>query len=264
MSEDNWYTSGFGGLQAEAERQATQYGPSKFFLKQGAKKTIMFVDDDPCTIHEHSPKINGSWGTSYTCIREAYPDDVACCELMGQDTRHFVGYFTIVDFDEWLDKKGVLHKNEIKLLPAKFTSLKLLKSKKEGKENRLAGRIYTVQRIAEKAPSIGDDFEYERDIKDPEGLFNAVTYKGKKLADLFKSESEEDIERLKKTFRTTLTDGKITQKLVPFSYGDILRPKKPKEIKDALRGVRIERGAGKGESGSSGGGATSGEDKVPF
>jgi hypothetical protein len=264
MSEDNWYTSGFGGLKGEEERQATQYGPSKFYLKVGASKTIMFVDDEPCTLHQHSPKINGNWGTSYTCLRDAYPDDVACCELLGQDTRHFVGYFTIVDFDQWKDKKGAIHEYEIKFLPAKFTTLKLLKQKKDQRDNRLINRIYQVGRTNDKAPSVGDDYEYQRDLKDPEGLFNAVQYKGKKLADQFRSENEEEIARLKKVFRTTLTEGKITPKLVPFSYQDLLRPKTPKEVRDSLRGVKIEKGFGASSPGSTPEGGAKGEDQVPF
>lgn len=267
MSEEgtSWYSSGFGGIKGEEDRLASMYGPPKLWLKAGATKSIVFVDDNPACLHEHSPKINGSWGNSYTCLRDMYPDDVACCEILGQDTRHFVGYFTVIDMDQWKDKKGNLHEFEIKLLPAKVKSLKMIEHKKVSRENRLAGRIFNIRRTDDKSPSIGDDYEYNRDVKDPSALFASVQFKGKKLSEFFTKsvETEEGLAKLKKTFAVTYADGVPVPKLVPFSYQDILRPKTPKDLRDILRGAKIEKN-GPGSTNSTGSDASSNEKDVPF
>jgi len=267
MSE-SWYTSGFGGIKTEEDRMAQQYGPPRFWMKAGTNTQIVFVDDDPVCIHEHSPKINGSWKNWFTCLKDSNPDDAACCEILGFDTRHYVGYFTIVDMTEWKDQKNNIHQFEIKLLPAKLKTLKLLQSKKEGRENRLAGRIYKVGRTDNNAPGVGNDYEYDREA-DMEKLFKVANYKGKKLGELFRSEKEDEITRLKKTFKLATDGGALVHKVVPFNYFEVLRPKSPKDLRDVLKGAKIEKdddgfGGGNKSDGGSGGGGQKADDDIPF
>lgn len=268
MSEGgSWYTQGFGGVKKEEDRVAQMYGPPRFWMKAGTSTQLVFIDDEPACIHEHSPKINGSWKNWFTCLKDSNPEDAACCELIGADTRHYVGYLTVVDCSEWKDTKGNVHQFEIKLLPAKLKALKLLQTKKEGRDNRLAGRVYRVSRTDDKSPGIGNDYEFDRDA-DLEKLFQAVNYKGKKLRDLMRSDKPEELARIKKTFNVSFDkEGSIVPKLVPFNYQDVLKPKSPKELRDVLRGVKIERDDDRpagGGTGTTEGGGKRDDDDVPF
>lgn len=267
MSEESFYRSGFGGVKEEENRRDSMYGPARFWLRTGDGAEVSFVDDEPACIHEHSPKINGNW-MNFTCLKDVYPDDPVCCEKLGFDTRAYVGFLTVCDFREWTDKKGVTHRFELKLLAAKLGSLKLLGGKKADRENRLSNRVYKVKRIGEKAPNIGDDWEYSREV-DPakaDKFLESVTFRGKKLIDLYKSEKEEEIAKLRKTFRVATADGQIVPKVVPFNYLEVLKPKTPKELRDILTGARIEKNgnAKSGSSGSGGNGEGGKEDDVPF
>lgn len=266
MSEGSWYKTGFGGIKNEEERLAQQYGVPRFWLKKGSKTKIVFLDDEPACIHEHSPKINGSWQNWFTCLKDVYPDDPACCSQLGHDSRSYVGYFTIMDLTEWKDAKGNVHNYQLKLFGAKLKTLKLLQSKKEDRDNRLAGRIYKVQRTDENSPGVGNDFEYDSDVENWEKMFAVANYKGKKLAEMFKSEKPEDIEKVKRLFQVKTEGGAILPRVVPFNYYEVLKPKTPREMKDALRGVKIETDDGYSRSGSTSSGESGGskEDDVPF
>ena len=239
MSEGSWYTQGFGGVKKEEERMQQAYGPPRFWIKPGSKTQIVFLDDEPACIHEHNPNMNGSWKNWFTCIKDVYPDEPECCLTIGHDTRYYVGYFTIVDCTEWKDQKGHLHQFEIKLFPAKMKTLKLLQSKKEDRDNRLAGRVYRVGRTDKQSPGCGNDFEFDRDA-DLAKLFQVTEYKGKKLSEMFKSDKPEDVERLKKLFNV---GNSVAPRLVPFNYYSVLQPKTPKELREVLRGAKFDKSA---------------------
>jgi hypothetical protein len=246
------------------------YGPPRFWMKPGANTQLVFLDDEPACIHEHNPRMNGSWKNWLTCIKDVHPDDPECCLAIGHDTRYYVGYFTVVDCTEWKDQKGHLHQFEIKLFPAKLKTLKLLQSKKEGRDNRLAGRVYKVGRTDKQSPGCGNDFEFDRDA-DLQKLFGVTEYKGKKLSELFKSDKPEEIEKLKKLFNLRMEGTAIMPRLVPFNYFGVLQPKSPKEMRDLLRGAKFEKGdfddddksSSSSSSGDKGGGRKE-DDDVPF
>jgi hypothetical protein len=267
MSE-SFYKSGFGGLKDEDLRREamSMFGPFRFWLKQGESCELAFVDDEPACIYEHQPKINGEL-QNFTCLKDVYPEEPVCCEKFGFDSRYYVGLFTIVDFRKREDKKGVSHQFELKLLAAKYSALKLMGERKANKDNRLAGRVYKVKRVGEKAPNIGDFWDYDRDLAADKAdkFFEAVMYKGKRLPEWYASENEEDQLRLKKTFALRTADGQIVPKVVPFNYQEILKPKTPKILRDMLQGSRIEKGfANSGSGKSSGGGEGGKEDDVSF
>lgn len=264
----SWYTQGYSGIKNEEDRIADKYGPDRFWMKAGNKTQIVFVDDVPACIHEHGAKINDSWKNWFTCQRDVNPDDVVCCELLGADTRSYVGYFTIVDCTQWKDKKGNIHEFEIKLFPAKLKTLKLLQGKKEDREDRLAGRVYKVQRTDDSSPGVGNDFEFDRDA-DIEKLLTKVNYKGKKLVELMRTEKPDDLIRLMNVFSLKVREGVVgsanPSMLIPtFNYLEILKPKSPKELRTVLRGARIEKRNGSSTGSSSDDSSNKSDDPVPF
>lgn len=260
----SWYETGYSGVGREAARIESMHGPNRFWMPENSKKQIVFIDDEPACIHEHNPKLNGSWKNWLTCL-QGVADDVPCCEILGANTRGYVGFFTVIDCTEWVDKKGNKYQYEIKLFPAKLKTLKKFAMKKEDRGS-LVGALYTVVRTDSKSPSCGDDFEFIREA-DLTKLFQVANYKGKKLPELYSKlgDNPENMERMKAVFQLQLDDkGVVVPKIVPFNYYEVLKPKSPKEIREMLRGAKVDSGGGGGE-GDDGDKATGGADEaVPF
>jgi hypothetical protein len=254
----SWYETGFTGIKREADRIEQMSGPNRIWIPAGAKKELVFVDDEPACIHEHNPKLNGDWKNWYTCLKPVYPDDVACCAVLGKDyPPYYVGFFTVIDCTEWTDKKGNKYQYEVKLFPAKLKTLKRFEIKKKDK-GTLTGKLWSVMRVDKESPSCGDEFEVVREA-DMAKLFALANFKGKKLGELFAAgNTTENIEKLKKTWQVEVVDGKVVPKLVPFAYFNVLHPLPPKVD------PREDGGFGGGGSTTSAGGAAKADEDVPF
>ena len=262
----SWFQTGYDGVKKEEERLASQYGPDRYWMKPEERRSIVWIDDDPACIHEHNPQINGDWKNWFTCAQGVH-EDVYCCEAM-PDSRAYVGYLTVVDCSSYVDSRGNTRQFELKLFPAKLRTLKILQGKKTDRDNRLKGRVFRVTRTDENTPGCGNDFEFERDVEDPTKLFHQVSYKGKKLSELFaKAESNpEEMEKLKKIFDLKIVDGKIAREVPKFNYFEVLKPKNPRELREMLRGARIAGKTKKGKAATGGdtGGGSRPDDDIPF
>lgn len=236
----SWYQTGYAGMPQEAVRQGQLYAPNRLWIPAGQKKDEVFIDDEPCCIREHNPKLKGDWKNWFTCLEGIY-DDVVCCDQLGSNSRYYVGYYTICDASEYTDKKGNKHQYELKFLPAKWKTLNKLKLKREDRDG-FVGSLYTVIRSDEKSPSCGDDFEFKRAV-DMDKLFDLANYRGKRLVDLYNKARQDDIamEALKKVFKLEFdANGNLLDKIVPFNYMELLKPKTPKELRDLLKGYSPE------------------------
>lgn len=258
----SWYDSGFGGINKEETRLAQMSGPRRLWIPGGATKEFVFVDDEPCCIYEHNPKMNGSWKNWFTCLADITPDDKPCCDVLGANTRYYCGFFTIVDCSEWVDKKGNKYQYEMKLLPAKLKSLKKFRRKKE-ERGSLVGCLFKAHREDDRSPSIGDEFEFVREVN-MEKLFDLVNYGGKKLKELFEKAANENdaAAALKRTFQLAVKNEKPVPAIVPFNYFEVLKPMPSKELRSALGAAEKDDKGGEGdEGGKPGAGA---DDQVPF
>ena len=267
MSEENsWFQKGYGGLKEEEERIATKYGPQHFWMPVNESKVLVFLDNEPACIHEHNPKMNGSWKNWVTCIRDVYPDDPACCETLGADyQRYYVGYFTVIDCTKWQDKKGNTYQFETKLYGAKLKTLKLLQTKtQEDWGGSMAGKVIKVRRTSDKDASVGNDFTLDREA-DMEKLWGLATYKGKKLCEQFEEASQDEDKRhlLSKIFSFQKGEGGVwLPKLPTFNYWEVLKPKSPSEMRTLLKSGRVEDPAN--TESTSGGGDGAADENVPF
>lgn len=266
-NKKSWASEGFDGVKGEEERLATMYGPNRVWIPPGGSQEWVFITDTPFCFHEHNPKIGGNFKNWLTCLKNVSEDGVPCCEILGDKSRYYTGYFTVVDLSKWTDKKGNVHQYEVKLVGAKLKTLKKLERKKKDR-GTLIGSIFKVTREDDKSPNVGDDFEFVREAS-LEKLFDVANYKGKKLAELYAKAIEDPTQMnvLKKTFDLQLGDDKKPLPKIPsFNYYSIFEPKAAKDVKSMLANVKIEdfdddTKDGGGSKSTSGGGA---DETVPF
>jgi hypothetical protein len=258
----------------QLEDNKREFLPDRFWIPTGQSREIVFIDSLPAVFKEHNAKLNGSWKNWLTCAAPYMSDgDLApCCSIIGEPYQ--VAMYTIIDCSSWTDKKGNSRQYEIKVLPAKYKTAMKLKRKNgdlqpEGKS--LSGRLYKVVRETDKSPSVGDEYEYVRDV-DVSKLFSLVTFRGKKLADLI-SQAHTDpkvFETLHHNFNYTKdVDGNIPRRLQPFNYAAIYEPKQPKDLRLLLRNFKPEDRQDSRFGGGHGGGGSSSNDSgadetVPF
>lgn len=249
-----WYNTGYEAADQEKERQARAGGPNRFWMKAGTTREIVFVDDEPLSLFEHQWRANGHWRNWATCCREI--SDVApCCEKLGDRSRSFTGFYTIIDCSDHKDSKGTSYQYELKLLPAKLATIKLIQRKKTEKGS-LIGLSYNVSRDSNDDPNCGNDFSFSKEV-DLDKLFKVANYRGKKLVDLYKeaTENPQVLQRLKDTFQLSLdSNGNPLPKLAPFNYVSLLAPKDPRELRLILNNVVVDGP----------GGDSAKDDEIPF
>lgn len=271
MSEENtpsWFNKGYGDLKTEEQAIAAKYGPQHFWMPADEAKILVFLDNEPSCIHEHNPKMNGSWKNWLTCIRDVYPDDPACCETLAADyQRYYVGYFTVIDCTKWKDKKGNIYQFELKLYGAKLKTLKLLQTKtKEDWGELITGKVIKVRRTSSKDASVGNDFTVDREA-DMEKLWSLATYKGKKISELFEkaTQDEEDRAALLRTFAFEKGEGGLLLPKVPtFNYWEVLKPKSPQDMRTFLKSGKVEDPDADSSGPAATGGDGAADENIPF
>lgn len=171
MTESWAAGSGYKGLDKDIEDNTQDYGPRRFWLKPDTSTDIIFLDDNPLRFYEHSVCINGKWaGNTATCTQES---DCPLCAI--GDKPAYVGVWSVVDRSQWKDKKGIEHKDELRLFVAKSKVMTKLsrrsekfRAKQRAKgvpETGLTGIIFEVTRGDGKSASTGDDFETKAKAK---------------------------------------------------------------------------------------------------
>lgn len=266
----SWYNQGFDGMAREEARQQASQTPNRFWVPVGERREVVFVDDDPMSIYEHNPKLNGSWRNWMTCLKDI-EDPCPACDIFQEKSRYYVGYLTCVDVTKWVDKKGNAHQFELSFFAAKLGSMKKLKRKIEDAkeaERSFAGSLYRSSRDTDKEPSSGSELEYIRPA-DMGKLFDMVMYRGKKLSEMFDKaeQNPQTLEGLKKLFQLKFdANGKIIREIPAFNYMQCLHPKPRKELAAMLKGAKPDDGDD--DRGSKGkndqGGKNDADDDIPF
>jgi len=261
----SWYETGFDGIAGEEQRLDEAQGPHRLWIPGGAGKDVVWVDDDPVCVYEHNPKMNGNYRNWLTCQQGVY-DEVVCCQKLGPKSRYYVGYLTGVDCTLWKDQRGNEHQYEMRLVPMKLRSLKKFRRKKEDR-GKMAGTMWTMNREDDNAASIGDDWDFQRDV-DMAKMFDFVNYRGTLLSEMW-DQAEGDPEamaRVQRIFQIKPDEeGKLPRIVAPFNYMKVLEPKAPKDMRLILGAVQEDDDDDRRSSGSSGGrGGAAKQDDVPF
>lgn len=263
----SWIQSGFGGIKGEEDRLANLYGPNRVWIKPGTSTELLFIDDEPSSMYEHNWKADGSWKNWLTCLSQGDFGEIPCCELLGANSKYYVGFFTVVDLSKWTDKKGNVHQYEVKLLPAKLKTQKKLQRKKE-ELGKLSGNIIKCFRETDDSASVGDEFTFVKTVEDMSKVFSVANYKGAKLGEMYgkAAENPDELNRLMKTFRVQLDDaGKPKPVVVPFNYASVFEMKDPKTVRTLLAGASKGELDGGGSSSTSTSSSSGGSaEDIPF
>jgi hypothetical protein len=240
--------TGFSAVADEISAQESEYGPRRAWLKPGTTAKLIFIDDSPVVIREHNPKLNGTWQNAMTCL-DGTADDVACCQLLNpQDYKaYLIGFFTVINCAEWVDKKGKKHQYELELYAVKMRGLRLLQQRLlDPERGSFAGKVVSVSRADAKSASSGEGLEVLRDAN-MEEAYQQVMYRGQPIRELFDSankgteaERAKQLEKLKNIWQVEVVDNKIVPKLVPFNYRKLLYPMTPKEVRALLGSSKID------------------------
>jgi hypothetical protein len=102
--------------------------------------------------------------------------------------------------------------------------------------------MYKATREDAKSPSVGDEFEFVREV-DLSKVFEAAMYRGKKLSEFFAAAAlagEDGLQKLKNVFQLSLDEeGKPVKKVTPFNYFEVLKPKTSKDLKIFLSNATV-------------------------
>jgi len=183
MGDASWYNTGYESKVDPPVQQGR-----RFWMPMNTTKTITIVDDVsaifemdgekvklalPFLFHEHNLRLNGHWRNWFTCLAplgKICPLDKAKGKLAPQ-----VAAYTVIDHDEWTDKDGKKHKDELKLYVVKTSITAFSYLEKKAKQlGSLRGVTFEVSRLgdnATKCPTVGTNFE-KVEPRYPNGLPN--------------------------------------------------------------------------------------------
>ena len=261
MSGKSWYETGFEGAQKEQERRDLGYPPDRWWLKAGNSKEIVFIDDDPFCLQEHTWRDSNDRWHHATCIAKLNDGNCPACSAKGVGRPDYVGHMTVVDVTGYVDRDGNEHKYRLMLMPAKTKFLNRLRKKKENLGS-LLGQLWTLTRADSNAPNTGDELDKVRDIENMDGLLSVVTYKGKSLLKMLEEANAGDatVRRyLSHHFRIP-EEGEIPMEIPVLNYPVLMEPKSPAELRSAVADAKPFGGRG----GSSAGSSSSTSDDIPF
>ena len=167
-----WYKTGFGNVPPPMPRK--EKTTWRFWIPYGEERDIIFLDEDPFIVAEHSCKLEGRWGHVYTCLTGVDPKGCPLCdELKSNDkaliSRSYppVSCFTILDSKPWVDRDKNTHNWSTRLLAAKQVPSSLL-AKLQNQYGTLLGAVWTVSRLGDKSASTGDSIMFKEWLVDPE------------------------------------------------------------------------------------------------
>lgn len=168
LTRNGFFSTGYDTLAAvekEIEKRKAEGGSIwRYFMKAGETRTVLVLTDDPPIIEEHNLKINGKFGNTFTCLKNLKQ---ACPLCDAGDRPSTVGFYLVLDRTGYTSKKGEKVTDQLRVLPAKFKSLKAFK-KFSQKYGGLRGCEFEVERSDGEAASIGDSWIKEGKLSEAE------------------------------------------------------------------------------------------------
>jgi hypothetical protein len=154
----------------EKYKDSTQSGGGdnklwRFRMKAGEERQVVFLtgEDVAPVLNEHTVQVGPNRWDNFTCLQQKGEDCPLC---QAGEKRTLTGFFLVIDRTPF-EHKGKTYKNQVRILAAKFKSLKQFK--KFGlKYGGLANLEFEVSRSDDKAAAIGDVYIKEGRLDDDE------------------------------------------------------------------------------------------------
>jgi hypothetical protein len=161
--------------EAAQELRKSQQGKLyRWFLKDKEDAALTFVDGDlspegfllPPRFYEHMVKVAGQWQT-HVCPEQTNPGSGQKCPICEQGEKaSLVAVLTVIDHRSFKGKDDKVYANQRRLFVCKGQTFELL-NKLAIKRGGLAGCRFDVSRNGDKAPAVGNlfDFTDKQDIE---------------------------------------------------------------------------------------------------
>lgn len=258
--QPSWYETGYEGAEKEQEKKSLGYPPDRWWLSAEATKELVFIEDNPFCLREHSWRDNDDRWHHETCIAKISDSGCAACGATGVGRADYTGKYTIVDITGYTKSDGTEFKHRLVELPAKTKVLNKFRTKKDTKGS-LLGQLWTLTRADKNTPNTGDDLDHIREV-DMGGLFTVVTYKGKLLCDMIAKAngSGSDAERTRKylAYHFMIPDeGPIPERIPSFNWAALCSPKDNATLKQMVADAKPFKSTGSSSSSSA-------DSEVPF
>ena len=193
----SWYNNDEGFAQNNPKSKFTR----RFWMKKDTKRLITFVDEPiielngvrvqtPFKYNEYNIQLNGSWRNYFTQPFNQQDDVLGQMDYKAAK----VAALTVIDHEEWEDKNGVKHKDELTLYVVKRSSAvwkQILKFME--KEGSLSGKTFSLYRMDDnKAPAAGSILKkYEQNF-----TLNPSVHKPFNYLEILAPKSREELESL--------------------------------------------------------------------
>lgn len=192
----SWFNNDEGFARNNPKKSYTR----RFWMPKDSDRLITFVDEPvidlngvrvqtPFKYNEYTIQLNGSWRNWFTQPFNQEDDVLGQMEYKASK----VAALTIIDHDEWTDKNGILHKDELTLYVVKRSSavwkqiVKIIE-----REGSLAGKTFRVHRMGDKSPAAGSMLEKN----DQNFNLNAEIHKPFNYLEILKPKSKLELESL--------------------------------------------------------------------
>lgn len=163
----SWYKKGEDGYQEVVSRQQLEEEERsrrviRFWLREGERAKVTFLDDEGFFYQEHHLKLRGRWGNFFTC-----PADFSECPICESGERaSSVAAFTIIDHTPYVIRngpnKGKTVQHTKKLLVVKRAALHKLMDRKRklAKDGGLKLGVFELARFSAQECNTGEQFDY--------------------------------------------------------------------------------------------------------
>lgn len=154
----------------------------------------------PVVFSEHQLFLDGSWRNWFTCIEgiphpeTGVPQMCPLCRMVNAKGENIskpsvVAAYSVIDHNEWVDRQGKTHKDELRLFVCK-SAVHLTLKKALKRRGTLRGWKVEVSRATTDSPSTGDQFEWLDQTEIPEEI-KPADYRG-----IFAPKTQEELEAI--------------------------------------------------------------------
>ena len=173
------------------------YGPRRFWMPNNSERKITIVDapminlngmsiKTPFQFQEYNVQINGNWRNWFT--RHPNPAEDLLAEMGHKASR--VAVFTIIDHNEYTDKKGVVHKDKLCVYVIKRSlPIYSMWERAMARFGSLEGKTFLISRMGDKSSGCGSVLERTDDWQG----FNNSVHKPFNYLELFAPKSREEL-----------------------------------------------------------------------